>query len=473
MATTALTRLLAEFTADLSGERVPEKVRTLLGDLLLDYIRVASIGVEMPWSHWAEDYVRGVAASGPSHVLFARQTLNPVHATFLNTTYAGSIDSDDTHVGSMLHPGSIVFSAALAIGQSRGAKGRDLLAAVAAGYEVMIRVALAIQPTHFKRGFQSTATCGGFGAGIAAARLLFSGGEASRRIAETLGMVSSFSGGLTQFYRSGSTVKRIHAAHAAESGVSSALMVASGFSGPTDILEGENGFARAYADGFDPSVALDGLGSAFRLEEVTVKGHAASARVLAAMEGMLELRARHGFSADDIRAMRIGIPRIIAGRLTIPHPVDMQAAQMSLPFAVALAAGVAAPTPDTSISMRDFEQGLRYPPDALQDRMAIEIDDEVEAQTTEESVPAKLDVELNSGEKLSIFVPAPRGSPSRPYQSEQHIARFIAELEPRLGAEVCDAIVAASRDLTQLDTGWLGEQLSSAKAQPRKVETVE
>ena len=74
----------------------------------------------------------------------------------------------------MLHPGSIVFSAALAV-CGNASSGADFLAAVAAGYEAMIRIGLSIQPTHFRRGFQSTATCGGFGAAVAASRLLFGG----------------------------------------------------------------------------------------------------------------------------------------------------------------------------------------------------------------------------------------------------------------------------------------------------------
>ena len=56
---------------------------------------------------------------------------------------------------------------------------------------------------------------------------------------------------------------------------------------------------------------------------------------------MLALRAQHGFATDDIASMALGIPRIIQGRLTNPHPVDLQAAQMCLPFSVALAAKIA------------------------------------------------------------------------------------------------------------------------------------
>src|SRR5579883_2803324 len=206
----APTLRLAEFAAGLTGAALPNDIKQRLGELFLDYLRVASIGAEMPWSEWARAYVEHLGGQGRSVVLFRPERCDAVRAAFLNATYAGSIDADDTHVGSMLHPGAIVFSAALAIADETGASGKDFVAAVAAGYEAMIRIGLSLQPTHFRRGFQSTATCGGFGAAVAAARLLFAGDpEAGRRIAETIGLVASFSSGLTQFYFSGSTVKRI------------------------------------------------------------------------------------------------------------------------------------------------------------------------------------------------------------------------------------------------------------------------
>src|SRR5450631_4088583 len=220
----------------------------------------------MPWSAWADRYMASLGGQGRAAVLFRPQRRDAVRAAFLNATYAGSIDADDTHVGSMLHPGSIVFSAALALANEVDANGKDFIAAVAAGYEAMIRIGLSIQPTHFRRGFQSTSTCGGFGAAVAASRLLFAGtADADRHIAEAIGIVASFSGCLTQFYQSGSTVKRIHAARAAENGVTAALLVAEGFSGPTDIIEGSNGFARAYADAFEPAIITDNLGTAYLL----------------------------------------------------------------------------------------------------------------------------------------------------------------------------------------------------------------
>ncbi len=317
----------------------------------------------------------------------------------------------------------------------------------------MIRIGLSIQPTHFGRGFQSTATCGGFGAAVAASRLLFGRDPAvGRRIAETIGLVASFSGGLTQFYQSGSTVKRIHAARAAENGVAAALMVDKGFSGPTDILEGSNGFARAYADAFDPEIITNALGSNFLLNSVTVKGHACSARVQAAVEGVVALCREHGVTSDAIEELYVGIPSVIVGRLTIPRPIDVQAAQMSLPHSVALAAVLAPKAVDGfALSVRDYEDSLANSAvKAVERRVRCKVDPEVETATTAESVPARVVLKLTSGASHTTFVSAPKGSPSRPFTRADHVARFRRELERRWRPARCDEIVEMSRRLLSL-----------------------
>jgi 2-methylcitrate dehydratase PrpD len=456
------TWMLAEFAADVEYARLPDEVRRQLGDFFLDYLRVASMGERAPWSGWARDFVATHGGTGKSYVLFSPARNDPVSAAFLNCTYAGSIDSDDTHVGAMLHAGSIAFSAALAVGQHIGAAGKDVIAAVAAGYEAMIRIALSVQPSHFARGFQSTATCGGFAAATSAAHLLFTDEDRPRRIAETLGLVASRSAGLAQFYRSGSTVKRIHAAWGAEAGVGAALLASSGFSGPTDILEGSEGFARAYADEVDFTPLADGLGATFRLSEVMVKAHSCSARVQAAAEGALSLCQDMGLGPADIARVRVDIPAVIKGRLTHPHPVDIQAAQMSLPFTVALACASAAEAgPGFSLTIEDYESGLADT--AITDlagRVDCEVDEEMNAITTAEAVPARLTLTLTSSEEHSIYVAAPLGSPSRPFTHADHVARFENELHRRLPAENCARLIAWAEDFTSLsDVNEIGRTL--------------
>jgi len=443
----AATRQFAEFAAGLHYDALPETVREHLTMFLLDYLRVASLGQRMPWSAWATNLAREMGGREHATVLFSQDRTDPERATFVNATYSGSIDADDVHVGSMLHPGCIVISAALAIGEARHLRGDRILAAVAAGYENMIRIGLAIQPSHFKRGFQSTATCGGFGAATAAASLMFTAGDRATRIAETIGLVASFSGGLTQFYHSGSTVKRIHAAHAAGEGVHAALLAEAGFSGPVDILEGKDGFARAYADGHDFSKGLAGIGTTWRLLETAIKPHACSARVLSAIEATAALCHEHQLTIADIKAIRVGIPKIIQGRLTVNEPKDIQAAQMSLPFCMAmvLARGRELPQGFT-MNVDDFEATLADPQVmAISQRVECVLDPDAERVSTEQSVGAKVALTLQSGKTVERFIEAPKGSASRPFTMDDHVARFRQEMLKRFTAAQVEVLLAEVR----------------------------
>lgn len=448
------TLALARFAAHLKPSTLPAGVARKLGELFLDYLRVASIGVRLPWSEWAREYQFRMGAHGRSPVLYSRKKANPVQAAFLNATYAGSFDADDTHVGAMLHPGAVVFSAAFAAATDVGASGAQFLVAAVAGYEAMIRAALAIQPSHFQRGFQSTGTCGGFGAAVAASMLLSNDKDTAQHVSHSLGVVASFAGGLTQFYYSGSSVKRIHAAHAAASGVSAAYLVDQGFSGPTDVLEGSNGFARAYANQANFDLLTNGLGTDFRLMEVMVKGHACSARVQAAVEAVFELVKSSRFSPNEVASITVGVPPVIVGRLTQPRPADLQAAQMSLPFSVALAVcKIGHDREASSLELADFESGLRDKSvRAMEDRVYWQIDPKVESATTPEAVPANVVIKLNSGREVALFVDAPRGSPGRPVTNEQQLHRFRSEVGKHLPAAACESLIQSSTNLEELDS---------------------
>lgn len=444
------TQRLAAFAADLNYAALPAAVRGKMVDFTLDYFRVACIGERQPWSAWARDYTAQNAGSGSAPLLFSTQQADPASAAFLNAVYSGSIDADDVHVGAMLHPGCVVFSAALAVGASRNLSGEQVLAAAVAGYEVMIRIALGLQPSHFKRGFQSTATCGVFGAAVAAASLIFKGPDRPQRIAQTLGLAASTCGGLTQFYHSESTVKRLHAAQASSAGVRAALMVEAGFSGPVDILEGQDGFARAYADGADFQIMTEGLGQHFHLLQVAIKPHACSARVQSAVEAASDLCRQHGVEPRSITGITLGIPKVIQGRLTSKHPSDLQAAQMSAPFSVALAI-CKGTEKGFSLNIDDFQNSLQDPlVRHLTELVDCVLDDEVEKTSSTESVSARVTLTMASGVQHSALVLAPMGSVSRPYALKDNLVAAKQQLLLRYPVRQVDEFMGSAQRLFAL-----------------------
>ena len=104
---------------------------------------------------------------------------------------------------------------------------------------------------------------------------------------------------------------------------------------------------------------------------------------------------------------------MIQGRLTNPHPVDLQAAEMCLPFSVALAAYFPlAKGRVPTLAVADYEAGLTDPRlHAIEERTTIALDDEVEAASNALSTAAKVAVRLRDGRVLEKFVPAPKAAP--------------------------------------------------------------
>jgi len=447
------TQRLAEFAATLRCADLPATVRAQMGVLLIDFFRVAAVGAGAPWVARLRSALAPLGGAPLAAVLYSDERTDPVRAAYLNGVIAGSLDWDDTHVGAMLHPGVVVWPAALAVGETTGADGQSITAAVAVGYETMIRVGLSVQPSHFRRGFQSTPTCGVFGAATAAAKLLDLGVEGTR---DALGIAASYAGGTTQFFLSGSEVKRLHAGKAAAGGVEAALLARAGLTGPRDAIEGLQGFARALADNFDSGAIERGLGREFRIADLTLKPHAGSARLQAAVEAACEL-ARQGIAPAQIKAVEVGIPAVIEGRLTNNDPLELQQAQMSVPFAVAMALVL---TPGREwppvLTLDDFEQSLNDTRvRGLSRRTVCVRDAEIELATTTEYVPARVTLQLADGARREHAVWLPPGSPERPLAADEISARFRAVVSP---------LVAPGTDLET----WLGrarapETLTSVK----------
>ncbi len=390
--------------------------------LLVDYFRVGSAGTSSDWLAKLQSALLPLGGTPSASILYSDQRADPVRAAYVNGVIAGSLEWDDTHVGAMLHPGVTVWPAALAIGEMVGADGPKLIAAAAAGYEAMIRIGLSVQPSHFRRGFQSTATCGVFGAAVASAKLL---GLDAKGIRDALGIASSYAGGVTQFFVSGSEVKRLHAGKASAAGVEAALFAHSGLTGPHDAIEGQQGFARALADAFDPSQIHSDLGSRFHIMRLQMKPHAVSARILAAIEATAEL-VYGGVRPEDVDRATVGVPKVIIGRLTGNALKDLQQAQMNVPFAVAMTLHLAgARAKPLVLSVDDFDASLQDSSiRSLTERITCELDDDIERASTTEYVAARVILHLRDGSRRVHDVLQPAGCAERPMLFDDIAARF-------------------------------------------------
>ena len=126
------------------------------------------------------------------------ERLDPLGAAFVNAISANLLDFDDTHLETIIHPAAPVAAAVLALAETLGCSGRDVLTAFILGVDIECRIGSAVSPGHYARGWHITSTCGVFGAAAAACRLM---GLPANKIAHALGIAASQSAGLVKTCR--------------------------------------------------------------------------------------------------------------------------------------------------------------------------------------------------------------------------------------------------------------------------------
>jgi 2-methylcitrate dehydratase PrpD len=209
------------------------------------------------------------------------------------------LEMDDLHRESVTHPGCVVIPAAWSVAAERGIGGRDFLRAVLAGYEAVCRVGNAVGPAHYKI-WHNTATCGPFGAALAVATLLELREEPT---VWALGNAGTQSSGLWQFLAEGAMSKHLHAGRAAESGLLAAELAARGFTGPSEILEGDKGLFAAACPDAAPERVLAAPDAPWQLRLTSIKPWPSCRHTHPAIDAALALHGR--VATDDVAAVNV------------------------------------------------------------------------------------------------------------------------------------------------------------------------
>ena len=327
---------LARYAAGLRYEDLPPQVVAHAKDIIADTVAACICGAEMPWSRIVIDYAERTGPGGTSKILGRGTSVQAPAAALANGALAHAFELDSlTRPGAGAHPGATVLPPALAVAQEAGVSGKQLIAAVVAGNEVMIRIGRATGHTNEARGFHAPGTTGPFGAAVACGLLL---GLDERGMTNALGIAGSLAGGLLEFAKGdGGMVKRLHLGRASEAGVMAASLAAGGFAGPRTVVEGEFGFLKVFCTEYDESHLTRGLGSDYVTLSAVLKRYPVHATAHPAVKAVRDLQAAHGFAGADVASITVtGTPRMVQ-RHNILEPPDLMLAQYSIPFCVALA----------------------------------------------------------------------------------------------------------------------------------------
>lgn len=464
-----LAEQVATFAAGTSYDDLPLEVVQSVKMRVLDTIGIAVAAAPLETSRAARRWVMEQGGHEQSSAVGIEQRLPANLAAFVNGVLAHSLDYDDTHLPSVLHPSASVVPAALAAAEKHGADGRTLIRAIAVGLETCVRLGMAgydheaRNSTFFEHGQHATSICGAMGGAVAAA--VIAGNRET--VLHSLGVAASMAAGIIEANRTGGTVKRIHCGWAAHSAISAVDLVRHGLTGPPTVLEGRFGFFEAWLHGrFDPTAVSEGLGETWAVPDIFFKPYPANHFTHAAVDAAAALRA-DGIGVDDLERLTLGVPA--PNLRTIGEPIEVKRApetgymaQFSGPYAVAVGllggSGLGAGLDDyTDDLARDPERRLIM---SLVDVVA----DERCTEIFPRQFPAVLTARLHDGREVVHEVWTTRGGPQRPLSFEELAAKFednaartLASEQVRALARACDELdtctdlAALLRPLTRVD----------------------
>jgi 2-methylcitrate dehydratase PrpD len=169
---TAVVPTLGEWVSGLKLADIPQNVADHLKVCLLDSLGCGLFAAAQPWGAFAGNVAVSMSRGGVSSLFIRTEKVSPADAALANGTAIHGFELDDAHVSSSHHPGAVTVPAVLAVAEARDASGADALVALAAGYEVGIRIGVCAGVSHSTSGFHVMGTVGTFGAAAAAAHLL-------------------------------------------------------------------------------------------------------------------------------------------------------------------------------------------------------------------------------------------------------------------------------------------------------------
>jgi len=415
-------RRLAEFVAGLRFEDIPVKTVEKAKQLVLDIVRLALIGSRLPCGERTREVFRQIGGKEESTVLAFGDRLPAPNAAYVNGTAAHGLENDDTHVAAIHHPGVTIIPAVLAVAERQGFSGKALLKGVIAGYEVMIRLGVALSPSLLgDRGFHPTAVIGHFGAAAGVANLLE---LSAAETAHALGIAAAYASGLENWL-SGGMIKSIHAGKAAKAGVEAALLAEAGITGPKEIFEGKNGFCHGFTNSYDLHMITAELGTEWKTDEVHLKPHATCRHTQACIEAAATIAAEHNLGPEDLTSVEVYTSPLMGKLLANLAPTDVIEAQSSMPFTVATALfkGGAQVLKDF-VLFDDIVQAQKNSDVlSLAKRIQLKADTAFNPQTGE----GRVTIRVKDGQVYTKQVDVIRGSPDNPFTMGEVRDRFLAQ----------------------------------------------
>jgi 2-methylcitrate dehydratase PrpD len=426
------TQRLAQFGSALRYEDLPAEVISKAKLCILDTLGCCIFGAALPSVKKLAAMVATESCAGSAAAFGMPLRTSASMAALLNGTSGHAFQLDEIHLEATLHPGTVGLPAAFALAEAdRTTSGRDLIAALVAGYEVGLRVGLACKGRMFKTGFHNQGTTGVFVAAAAAARIL---GLDAHQTQHALGIAGSQAAGLMAV-QDGAMTKSFHSGRASQSGVYAAQLARLGYTGILDVLEAPYGaFFSSFVDEWSEEALTGGLGTRWEILRVGYKPAPASNGSITAMTAMDKIMRENNLAASDIEEITAHV-----SNNTLHHcgwPYEGERIQSVLSAQMNLRYGVAVMALERAAGADQFDESKIRDPEILKfvARVQVEHDTKFDGDNGRYRVACRLAVRAKGGKQFETTVLYRKGSPEDPMTDAELKAKFHT-LTKRLGAQ--------------------------------------
>lgn len=416
---------LSSYMSEARNRALPDEVTEKAKHHILDTFAAMVSGSELLPGQAALKFAKSYGGEKVSTVICSNMLCGPMEAALVNGVLGHSDETDDAHAPTLAHPGVAVVPAALAVGEKFGIDGARFLRSVVLGYDVGTRVVTTMGGASVQsEEHRSTHSIMGiFGAAAAAASAANLNPQQMRWALDYTAQQSS---GIAAWQRDTQHIEKgfVYAGMPARGGVTSALLVESGWTGVDDIFSGADNFFLAYAPQANPLALVYELGERFEIVATDIKKWTVGAPIQAPLDALEILLKRRPFSADDVQQVTVRVARTQGSVVNNREMPDICLQHM-----------VAVMLIDKTASFKTAHDKARMQdPEVLRVRAKVNlILDDDELQRALPRREAIVEITLADGTKLSERVTAVRGTPSNPMTRAEVVAKARELMAPVLG----------------------------------------
>lgn len=420
---------LSSFVSNLKYEDLPREVITETKYRILDWLGSALAGVYEQPSVIAKKVISKIGGEEQSTLLKGGIKVPVSNAAWANGIIGHVMECDDGHKLAITHPGAVAVPTSLAVAEGENRTGKDIITAVVSGYEIMIRLGRAINPSHYKY-WHTSGTCGAFAAAASAGSILKLDSE---KMLMSFGIAGTMASGLQETF--GSNAKPLNIGHACQSGIISTYLAREGFTGPDDIICGKKGFINAMSDKSNKENLTENLGEQFLISTAMYKIYPSCGHTHSPLEATFNIIKNHDIKSDNIERINVITYKTsveLTGEFKNNTPEE---AKFSLPYCIAAALIY------KKLTLEEFTEDRLNEKQVVKLAQKVKVDEDPGiSRKFPQDRTAIVTITLSDGSRLKDTVCMPQGHPDHKFIEDKFMSLACMNIDEKMAINIKEMV---------------------------------